>query len=109
MLVFLGLGYLTQDDILKVNIFACKFHDVFVFNSQVYIIPLYKCLTFSLAVLWLRDIWVVSTFLAIINKDAVNADEQLSNGKNLHQPYIPQNSNVQNIKRTQEIIHQQTK
>jgi hypothetical protein len=28
----LGLGYLTQDDILKFHPFACKIHDVFVFS-----------------------------------------------------------------------------
>jgi hypothetical protein len=29
----LGLGYLTQDDICKFHLFACKTHDVFKFNS----------------------------------------------------------------------------
>jgi hypothetical protein len=32
---FLGLGYPTQDDILKFHPFACKIHDVFVLNSWV--------------------------------------------------------------------------
>jgi hypothetical protein len=31
----LGLGYLIQDDILNINLFAYKFHDVFVFNSRI--------------------------------------------------------------------------
>jgi hypothetical protein len=29
MYVILGLGYLTQDNILKFHPFACKIHDVF--------------------------------------------------------------------------------
>jgi hypothetical protein len=33
MYVLLGLGYLTQYDILKIHSFACKIYDVFVFNS----------------------------------------------------------------------------
>ena len=35
MFVFLGLGYLTQNDILKFHSFACKFDDVIVFNSWI--------------------------------------------------------------------------
>ncbi|EDL78420.1 rCG31731 [Rattus norvegicus] len=31
--ILLGLGYLTQDDILKFHSFAFKIHDVLVFNS----------------------------------------------------------------------------
>ena len=33
MHVLLGLGYLTQDDILKIHPFASNIHDVFVFHS----------------------------------------------------------------------------
>ena len=33
--VFLVLGYLTQDYVLKFNLFACKTHDVFVFNCWI--------------------------------------------------------------------------
>jgi hypothetical protein len=32
MHVFLDLGYLTQGDILKFHLFACKIHDFFVLN-----------------------------------------------------------------------------
>jgi hypothetical protein len=35
MFVVLGLGYLTQDDILKFHTFTCKTHHVFVFNSWI--------------------------------------------------------------------------
>jgi hypothetical protein len=35
MHILLGLGYLTQGDILKFYPFACKIHDAFVFNSSV--------------------------------------------------------------------------
>ena len=35
MHVLWGLGYLTQDDILKFHPFACKIHDVLVFNSWI--------------------------------------------------------------------------
>jgi hypothetical protein len=35
MNVFLGLGYLIQDDILKFHPFTCKIHDVFAFNSWI--------------------------------------------------------------------------
>jgi hypothetical protein len=45
--VLLELHYLTQDDILKFYSFACKIHNVFVFNS----IPLFRCTTFSLSIL----------------------------------------------------------
>jgi hypothetical protein len=31
MHVLLGVGYLTQDDILKIHLFVCQIHDVFVF------------------------------------------------------------------------------
>jgi hypothetical protein len=31
MHLFLGLGYLTQEGILKIHPFACKIHDVFDF------------------------------------------------------------------------------
>jgi hypothetical protein len=31
MFVFLGLGYLTQNDIFKFHPFACKFHDAIAF------------------------------------------------------------------------------
>jgi hypothetical protein len=31
MRALLDLGYLTQDDILKFHLFACKIHDVFGF------------------------------------------------------------------------------
>jgi hypothetical protein len=34
MHVLLGLGYLTQDDILKFYPFASKIHDVLVFNTR---------------------------------------------------------------------------
>jgi hypothetical protein len=33
MHVLLGLGYLSQNDILKFHSFTCKIHDVFVFNG----------------------------------------------------------------------------
>jgi hypothetical protein len=33
MYVILRLGYLTQDDIFKFHLFACKIHDVLVFNT----------------------------------------------------------------------------
>lgn len=33
MPVFLWLSYLTQNDILKFYLFACKIHDVLAFNS----------------------------------------------------------------------------
>jgi hypothetical protein len=33
MCALLGLGYLTQDNILKFHPFAYKIHDVFVFNG----------------------------------------------------------------------------
>jgi hypothetical protein len=33
MHVLLGMSYLTQDDILKFHLFACKIHDVFVLKS----------------------------------------------------------------------------
>jgi hypothetical protein len=32
--IFLVLDYLTQDDILKFNPFAYKFHDIFVFKQN---------------------------------------------------------------------------
>jgi hypothetical protein len=35
MHVLLGLGYLTQDGILKFHTFACKSYDAFVFNSWI--------------------------------------------------------------------------
>jgi hypothetical protein len=35
MHVLWGLGYLTQDDILKSYSFACKIQDVFVFSSWI--------------------------------------------------------------------------
>jgi hypothetical protein len=35
MHVFWGLGYLTQNDILKFHPFAYKTHDVFGFNSWI--------------------------------------------------------------------------
>jgi hypothetical protein len=31
--IFLVLGYLIQDDILKFHLCTCKFHAIFVFNS----------------------------------------------------------------------------
>ena len=49
MHVLLGLGYLTRDDILKFHPFACKIHDVFIFNNN--IIPLCRCTTLSLSIL----------------------------------------------------------
>lgn len=33
--MFLGVGYLTQDDILNFHLFACKIQDVFVFHSWI--------------------------------------------------------------------------
>jgi hypothetical protein len=33
MYILLGLGNLTQDDIIKFHPLACKMYDVFVFNS----------------------------------------------------------------------------
>jgi hypothetical protein len=33
MHVLLGLGYLTQDDILKLHPFDCKIYYVFIFNN----------------------------------------------------------------------------
>jgi hypothetical protein len=38
MYILLGLGYLIQDNILKIHLFACKIHDV-VFSSWV----VYRC------------------------------------------------------------------
>ena len=33
--IILGLGYITQDDIFKFHLFACKIHDLFVFHSWI--------------------------------------------------------------------------
>ena len=35
MHVLLGLGYLSQDDILKFHPFACKIDDVFIFDNWI--------------------------------------------------------------------------
>ena len=37
MCVLLWLGYLTQDDTFRFHIFACKCHEVLVFNSWVFL------------------------------------------------------------------------
>jgi hypothetical protein len=31
MFVFLGLGYLIQDDFFQFHLFVCKFHDITIF------------------------------------------------------------------------------
>ena len=36
MPVLLGLGYLTQDDILKFHPFSCKIHDVLFLIAEYY-------------------------------------------------------------------------
>ena len=55
--VLLELHYLTQDDILKFYSFACKIHNVFVFNG--WIVYHYEDVPHFLQ--W-RDIYVVSSF-----------------------------------------------
>ena len=54
MHVFLGLGYLTQDDFFLFHSLACKFHDVVVLIAEEFSMCGYSA--FSLSILQLRDI-----------------------------------------------------
>ena len=62
MHAFLGLGYITQNDILKFHPFACKIHDVLVFHSCVDVPH------FFLSVLYFEGHLGCFQFLAIMNK-----------------------------------------
>jgi hypothetical protein len=53
MSVWVWITYLTQDDYFLFHSFVCKFHDALGFSSH---IPLCKWVTFSILILWLRDI-----------------------------------------------------
>ena len=57
MHVLLGLGYLIQGDIIVLLRFACKIHDVFVFNSWL----VFHCLT-EPHFLFPFFSWVMSSF-----------------------------------------------
>jgi hypothetical protein len=72
MHVLLSLGYLTQDDILKIYPFACKIHDTFVFNSGI----VFHCAYFiHLSVV--EDLGCFQ-FLAVMNKTAMNTVVKVS-------------------------------
>ena len=67
----LELHYLTQDDILKFQPFACKSHDVFVFNSWI----LFHCI--DAPHLSVKGYQSCFLFLVITNKAAMNISEQV--------------------------------
>jgi hypothetical protein len=56
MHVLLGLGYLTQDDIFKFYPFACKIHVMSLLSMVEWDSIVYRCTTFSLSILQLRNI-----------------------------------------------------
>ena len=80
--VFLGLGYLTQDDILKFHLFACKIHDVFVFNSWVVLcwvdVPHFLYPYSNLSICFVEGHLGCFQFLGAMNKVAMNIVEHVS-------------------------------
>jgi hypothetical protein len=79
MFVYLGLDYLTQNDLFCFYQFACQFHDVIVFKQLLVNISC-KHSTFSPPILLLRDIFVLSIFYLshTKKKSTMNIFEQLS-------------------------------
>ena len=70
-MIFLGLDYLTQDDIFQFHQFACKFCDVIVLNSWV----IFHCI-YERHFLYPFFSWVTCfQFLTITNKTAINIVE----------------------------------
>ena len=70
MHVLLGVGYLTQDDILKIYPFASKIHDTFVFNSGL----IFHCIDYHIFLIHssVEENLGCLQFLAVMNKAARN-------------------------------------